>query len=249
MATKKLRDYNCKDEELPVIGKFVSFSFKRDQSDFQGYSPKFAMPFITSFDEKIEEVKELVAPHSEMVQQKVITERLYATMRGLSDPTSRLGGYVDMAFPELRLSLTDFGITALRKSLNTKDPESVMQSIREVLRNTSTYGEVLSTQGLTEDLVSRMADGYSSIESDVQERYEITSNRKNIIQANIGTFNDLYSILGEILYVGKILYQFTNAAKEKEYTFSQLMKSVRRTSTPLVPPIVEEGIIETAAIA
>ncbi|MDP2334981.1 MAG: hypothetical protein Q8N05_00735 [Bacteroidota bacterium] len=43
-------------------------------------------------------------------------------------------------------------------------------------------------------------------------------------------FNGLFDQLGEILAVGKILYKGTDAAKLKEYTFSELMKKVRRST-------------------
>ena len=241
MATTKLRDYNCKDEELPVVCGFASFSVKRDLGDFVGYSPKFNPMYINEFDTQIMMVKDLVAPHSEVVQQKVITERLYASMNGLSDPSSRLAGYVEMVYETMRFSATDFGISALRKAIYAKDPEGVLNSLREVNANIITYGYILTPQGLTEPLIQRFTDASLSIAADVQQRYEINSNRRNIIQANIGTFNALYANLCDILNVGKILYQFTDAVKKKEYAFAQLMKSVRRVTPPVVSPVVEAG--------
>jgi len=41
MAQNHARNYNCKDEELPVICRFAAFSLKRDIADFTAFSPKF----------------------------------------------------------------------------------------------------------------------------------------------------------------------------------------------------------------
>jgi hypothetical protein len=56
---------------------------------------------------------------------------------------------------------------------------------------------------------------------------QILSNRKNIVQNNLGLFNDLYAQLTEILNIGKILYKATEAVKTQEHTFSTLLKQVR----------------------
>ncbi|BBE16212.1 hypothetical protein AQPE_0349 [Aquipluma nitroreducens] len=44
------RDYNCKDEELPVIDGFVLSSMKKDLADFTAYSPKFDAAYVSNFE-------------------------------------------------------------------------------------------------------------------------------------------------------------------------------------------------------
>lgn len=44
MITTNVRSYNCKDEELPIIGNKVLFSFKRDQG-FQSVYPTLLCGF------------------------------------------------------------------------------------------------------------------------------------------------------------------------------------------------------------
>ena len=56
------------------------------------------------------------------------------------------------------------------------------------------------------------------------------SNRKAIVQNNLGLFNSLYEQLTELLRVGKILYKATDAVKAQEYTFTSLLKQVRITA-------------------
>ena len=52
------------------------------------------------------------------------------------------------------------------------------------------------------------------------------SNRKAIVQNNLGLFNSLYEQLTEILRVGKILYKATDAVKTQEYNFTAMKKKV-----------------------
>jgi len=96
MAESISRNYNCKDEELPIIGNKVLFSFKRDQADFIGYSLKFENGYVTRLEGKIQEVFDLVEPKSETVQLKVITDAVYTAMDGLIDPINRVIGYMGL---------------------------------------------------------------------------------------------------------------------------------------------------------
>ncbi len=43
------RTFNCKDEELPVIGNYVAFSVNRDIADFTAFSPVFTPEYVTDF--------------------------------------------------------------------------------------------------------------------------------------------------------------------------------------------------------
>ncbi len=90
MITTNVRSYNCKDEELPVIGNKVLFSFKRDQADFSGYSPKFNSNYATELEGKIQTVFDLTVPKSETVQLKVITDGVYTAMDGFDKQSYRI---------------------------------------------------------------------------------------------------------------------------------------------------------------
>lgn len=226
------REYNCKDEELPVLSGFALFCLKRDRANFLDYSHKYNEAFIAAFEDEIGVVTDLVAPHSEVTQQKLITERLNFNMHALLNLNNRLGGYIDMGYDIHKMTTADFGLSALRAAVNRRDVENVLKCLHEVNGNITKYNEALTAQGLKPELTEGFTDAYTSIAADKQTQYEISSNRKNIIQANIGTLNGLYATLSEVLSTGKILYHETDPVKEKEYTFSHLMKSVRRASKP-----------------
>jgi hypothetical protein len=229
MVTNVLRNHNCKDEELPVICNFAVFSIKRDLVDFTAYSPMFNQEYVTGFEAKTKDVAELIAPKSETVEKKKITDRLHKTMDGLIGPVNYLKGYIEMAGGTLNISAADFGLTPLRNGIKGKDAENVLKNLQLVITNTDKYKTPLVAKGLGEPLIAKFVDAKTSIAADKQKQYEITSKRKGIVQDNLGLLNDLYDQLSEILRIGKILYQQTDPAKLKDYTFTELMKQVRKT--------------------
>ena len=230
MTNSIQRTYNSKDEEIPVIGKFVQYSFKRDQPDFMSFSPRFSAAYGTELETKIASVSEVVMPKSETLDLKNITTHLYDTMDGLFDPINRVSGYLNMAHEKLTVSPADFGLTLLRKNMYARNAEGVITSLRTVKNNLTKHAAVLGEQGLTPELAGKFKDAATSIEADNQKQYEISSNRANIVQKNLGLLNSLYEQLMEILKIGKILYKNSDSVKTQEYTFSSLLKQVRIVS-------------------
>jgi hypothetical protein len=232
MTEAKSRNYNCKDEELPVICNFVLFSLKRDLAEFSSFSQKFNEGYVTGFETKINGISDLVEPKSETVQLKTITDGVYTAMDGLIDPINRVTGYMTLGKLDKTISVADFGLTQLRKSINTRDGENVMKCLHTVNLNLVKFSTELSPQGLSADLTDKFSTALTVIAEGKQKQYEIVSNRKSIVQNNLSVLNDLYSELCEILAVGKILYKATDSVKLQEYSFSELKKQVRKTVSP-----------------
>jgi len=228
MNQNTLRNYNCKDEELPVICGFTAFSLKRDRADFSTFSPQFNDAYLTGYESKIETIQELVEPKSETIELKLITERIYSTLDGLTSPINYLSGYLNLAKETIPFSAKDFGLTDLRKGVKTRDVENVLKLLRTVLGNIDKYEKELSVLGLNDALVVKLTEAKVLLADDKQKKYELSSNRTAIVQNNLGVLNELYDQMTDICKIGKILYKQTDAAKLKDYTFAQLMKQVRR---------------------
>lgn len=232
MSTNSPRNYNCKDEELPIICGFVALSLKRDLVDFSMYSPLFNDAYVASYEAKITVVEELVQPKSETTEIKLITERIYGTLDGLITPINYVTGYLDLAEDAVPISVTDFGLTGLRKSTKSRDVENALKLLRTVMGNIDKYKVELTAKGLTEAMISKFAEAKISLANDKQEKYKLVSNRTAIVQNNLNLLNELNDQLTEICRVGKILYKQTDASKLKDYTFAQLLKQVRRVEKP-----------------
>lgn len=232
MNGKTFRSYNCKDEELPPICRYVLQSLKRDLADFTGFSPKFNDEFVTSYETLIAQVEELVSPKLETAERKKITGRITATMNALLDPVNFLARYLEMAEDSIALSAADFGISDLRRGINAPDPEKVIDRLKNVLHNVDRYKAQLTEQGFSEELNTKLNDALSTLLSDRQEQYRIQTTINALVEGNLEQANSLYAMMNTICRTGKTLYRVKDTYKLPEYTFSELKKKVRRVSKP-----------------
>jgi hypothetical protein len=221
------KNYNCKNEELPVIGGFVLFAYRRDQTDFAGFAPKFTAAYGDLFDAKIKATAELLNPKAETAELKLITSRLYTTVDDLIGSINNLATYVKMAGTNIPLSAYDFGFTFLRNKIHGRDVEGVLQGLRLVNVHILKYKDALMAQGVTQEFIDKLDAAAASIAADNQLQYEIKENRKALVQSNTRVFNDLYADIAELCEVGKNLYRGNDPKKLSEYTFSNLLKNVR----------------------
>lgn len=227
VSNENYRNFNCKDEELPVICNYAAFSLERDLAAFTAFSPKFTAEYLTEFKNKNAIVADLVQPETETLAKKVITDRLYATIGGLIEPMNHLTAYLKLAKKELNISPTSFGLGKLRRSVNSKDAEGVMNNLQLVIANIENHKTVLTTQGLTEALILRLKTDLASIGADKQAQYELTRARAELVQKNLSKLNELFGMLTEFLSVGKTLFKSSDPVKAAEYTFSELKRKVR----------------------
>lgn len=228
MTEKAKRSYNCKDEELLIICTLVLLSFKRDLLVFTGYSPKMNGDYVSGFEAKIKTATELVMPETETLAKKLITEQLYGILDGLITPINYLTGYLELAKKELKISAADFGLKALRKASAVSDLEGALDGIRLVNANIQKYKPALVLQGLSEELIATFSTAGETLTGLKEDQYRLFTNRMQIVQENTGLLNDLFEQLTEIFKVGKILFKATDPVKLKEYTFSEVLKQVRR---------------------
>ncbi|MDR2139159.1 MAG: hypothetical protein LBP50_06395 [Tannerella sp.] len=227
MNTIPTRNYNCKDEELPVICGYAAFTLRRDLADFQSYSPKFNESYATGFEARIAVAMNLVDPKTDTAEGKAITAKMYATADGLINPLNRLEGYLKLAKASIPVSPVDFGISPLRKKINHKDMEGVLHNLHLVTANVNKYRQPLEAAGMNDALVMLFESAAVSIATDNTAQYEILTRRIELVKSNVNTLNELYRQLAEICEMGKILYKQTAPEKAKEYTFTYLLKKVR----------------------
>ena len=228
--SENLRNYSCKNEEIPVIGGFVLANLKKDQADFTAHSPKFDELFTTNFEAKNTEVTELVTPAEETARLKVITARLGKTMTQLRQPLNRLADYLDLAGDSIPLSASGFGIGGLRTAISKGDAESVLQNLGIINRNIARYTEILTAQGLSSETSEAFTTAAVSIQADNDEQYAIKSNRQRLVEENTELLNELYDIIRRVCKSGKAIYKGSSPAKVADYTFSKLRNEVRRQS-------------------
>ncbi|MDR1678945.1 MAG: hypothetical protein LBR81_04125 [Prevotellaceae bacterium] len=226
------RNYHCKDEELPVICRFVHLSLQRDLADFTAYSPKFNDEYAAAFKTNIDAVAELAIPATETKELKRITAQLNDTMDKLAEPLLHLEGYIKLAKAELPLSVADFGISPLRKKIHGKDAEGVLHNLRIVAANIQKYETVLTEQGMNKEFKTQIETALASITTDNEQQNKIISSRRILAEENLNQFNELYEQLTEICNIGKIIYKTSQPGKALDYTFADLKKKVRLERKP-----------------
>jgi translation elongation factor EF-1beta len=185
----------------------------------------------------------LLEPQAETLAKKIITERYSATIKGLLDPINRVTGYIKLAKSNLKVTPNGFGMSALRLSIDKNDVEGVIANLHIVLGNIRTYKASLAEQGLTDELIDGLTAASQSLAADKLQQFEIISNRRSIVQNNLGLLNDSYEQGAEILSIGKILYKGKDAAKQADYTFAELLKKVRQVSKPVAPKTKNSPIL------
>ncbi len=233
MSTNASRNFNCKNEELPIICGFSAISLGRDLNDFSAYSPQFDSAYLDDYKSKIDAAQELVQPKAETVELKMLNERIYATLDSLVPNINYVEGYLELARKSVALSPTDFGLTQLRKSCRSRDTENVLTQLRTVETNIARYQRQLSEKGLTEALAAKFTEAGITLANDRKTKYEIVSSRMALVQSNMAVLNELSDLLAEICRIGKILFKQTDKAKLNDYTVSYLLKQVRRKDKPV----------------
>jgi hypothetical protein len=222
------RIYNCKSEEVPVIGGYLLFVLKRDLNDFSAHFPKiFTNEYVTGLEQKIAEVNNLLNPNTETVVLKDTTNRLYSAMDSLIEPVNKVAGYIKFSKGAIAISSKDFGLTSLRQKIRSRDAEGVLKNLKTVINNLERYRVPLIEQGLDENIITHFNDAIGIIDTNNQRQFEIVNKRKTIVANNETLINDLYKIISEICNVGKLIYKGKDQLKVKDYTFNELKKKVR----------------------
>jgi hypothetical protein len=228
METSEVRNYKCKDEELPVICRSVLCSYKRDLPEFTALSPIFNADYANRFEAKINVVDELVLSQMETNELKKITRQLYETMDSLLDPIARIRGYLLLAKDTVGVSAKDFGLALLGRKISDRDAEGTRKSLLLVISLLEKYREPLIEVGFSDTTIEQFNDAVSSITDDNRLQFDIVSKRKKIVQTNLSVLNNLHANLMEILGAGRVLYKKSNPLKYREYTFSVLRKNIKR---------------------
>jgi hypothetical protein len=132
-----------------------------------------------------------------------------------------------LAKSEIPVLIADFGISGLRTKLRSRDAEGALHNLALVVANIAKFLTALTAVGFTDTLTEKFTEAITGITADNELQYNLLTARKELVQNNLGVFNDLYAQLMEFCEVGKMLYKTTNPARVQEYTFSYLLTKVR----------------------
>lgn len=218
---------DCRIDEVTIIGQFVIDSYKRDLADFQAYKPaKYAPDYLTALVAKKDAVDALVNPVVLTGQLKLITLTLSNNVEGLRGTMDLLEGYVADASP-LTVGVKDFGISPVRKKVNSGDLEGLDGVLKTLITNAGDNLPALKLVGYTDDMYAALKATKQSIFDDNAAQKKKMDEISKLSADNIGVINDFLKDIKGIMDDGKRLYKTKDAVKLKDYTFADIMKRLR----------------------
>lgn len=227
---KTNRQYSCKNEELLPISKFTFFSLKRDITEFTAFSSQFNEQYVTDFEALIKQVESVIEPEADTLALKLLTQKNEQYFQDLQKVLLIIEGYLKLAKKEIKITPAAFGLSQLRKSYYKHDLEAVLNGIKIVTGNVQTYSSTLEAKGMPATTTKDLQDLQIGLAENKEKQFEIKSSRAQLTQDNTSLLNTLYQKLVEIFTIGKVLYKNSNPAKYNDYTFSKLLKKVRRST-------------------
>lgn len=228
---KSNRKFNCKEEELLPISKFTLFSFKRDIADFTAFSNQFNDQYVTDFEALITQVENVLEPEADTLALKLNTQQVDQRYAELFQLINVIEGYLKLSKHETGITSAAFGISNVRKSIYKHDIEAVLNGIKIVNGNIQTYGAALEAKGMPATVSKSLQDLQNTLAGNKQKQFELKTKRAGLVQDNTTLLNSLFQKLTEIFTIGKVLYKTSNPAKYNDYTFTKLIKKVRRSTS------------------
>ena len=243
---KNNRLYSCKNEELLPIAKFTLFSLKRDVNEFTAFSNQFNEQYVTELEALITQVESVIEPEADTLALKLINQNIEQRYVDTHKLILIIEGYLKLSKKETGLTSASIGISTLRKSLYKHDIEAVLNGIKVLTGNIQNYSAALEAKGMPATTVKSLQDLQTVLAENKQKQFEIKTNRAELVQNNIQLLNTLYFRLVEVYTIGKVLFKNANPAKYDDYTFSKLLKKVRRSTN--VPSPTSEVLSPTTEV-
>lgn len=223
MTKKK---FQCRIEELPVIGEFVLSSVLTDLVDFQNFSPRFTSEYLDGIKERINVCKSMVSAIVVTNELKATTSRLKALSKGLRPEINALDVYFKMAKEKLDVAPIDTGLREVRVAINKGNTEGTLHTMRNMLTVAQRNRDPLTAVGMRPAIISDLKTSIEQIEMLNIQQNDLISRRGRLVKTNIDAFNSLWEEIKELMQVGKALYRNRDASKLKDYTLTRLRQRI-----------------------
>lgn len=226
--------FKCRHEELPFLGRIVHSLFNRDKSDFTTFSPDYVDVFGTTFETQNNVVMELVTSKKITAEIKKLTQKLGAHFKHGRNLLNKLERYARKALKSglaLTISPDDFGFKEARKDINKKNDEGVIKYLKLIQSNFNVNLQILETKGYTVAIQTEFDTLIKELSDDSVAQTMKKKEREVYIKNNIDEFNKLWDIIDDVLKSGKAIYKEKDPSKVKDYTYAQLIKTVRLQRT------------------
>jgi hypothetical protein len=222
--------YTIKLEEYSPLGDFIQPSFTRDKSVFLSHFTKFNEEFANKFTEKLAFVKELESTFQLSEQQKETTKSLYLQAAKLSDDLN----FTSLYFKDAGLSTA--AITAIKKDINNHNIEGALLKTESLKQYIVANQQALEEQGMPNIFPDKLSNYLVDLAKKNKDQSEFMKAHKELTDANMVHYVELYSYISQIAQKGKVI--FKNTVYADEYNISKYLKKMRasKKAAPNTPP-------------
>ena len=230
MKEKRIRPlFTCRFEEVAPLARLLWASYQRDQSDFVALLPDdYTAAFDAAYSLKLKAVEKLVSSWVQQAKGMLFT----ATIQELYDELPELLNHLEARVRRaegLTVPLKKFGIGDTRTARNHDDHEALADDLKTLLQNLAANKDALAKKGQSPADNKKIQDLYDDLVANSTQRGTNTSTQRQLTQDNVAVVNALEQLMQHLFDDGKSLYERSNPAKRKDYTYRQLLKQVRQT--------------------
>jgi hypothetical protein len=223
MMTKK---FQCKIEDVPVIGEFLLSSVKKDMKDFSSFSSMFTPDYLATIETKINSCKELISSSTVVKELKAVTKQLYDKSKGLRVKLNVLEGYLKLGKDDLDIAVEDVGLKNVRNDISRCNIEGLISNMQKLLIVVKRNKTVLEAKGFKPAIIDDIETQITDISILNTKQNDLISDRNRLTKQNIELFNNLWESLLPIVETAKAIYRGVDDVKLKDYTIAQLMKRI-----------------------
>ena len=217
-----------KNEEALHVAGCVFDSFKRDITDFQGFSSQFNEAFTANFESKITELKDLIEPVALTNALTNVTKALYTKINKTIDVINRLDGYITFGEKNLIGKPGDFNLHAVRVPLHHKHVEGSTLSVSVTPDAITKNQAVLEAAGMPKTFAKELTDLRDQITAAHLEQKQKLDERKELVVKNKAQIGEVLTLVAFVNKFGKLIYKRNNPDKLKDYTLSEIVSRTKK---------------------
>ena len=202
-----------------LLGDFLMTSFVRDQAAIEVRFPKLNAGYVSTFQNKLADIKELEGTLRLSVDQKRATEQLYAEADVVNKELNFLSSYFkDAGLP------TD-AISGLKKKLSRGNIEGALLDMKDVKDFVITNQPALEVEGMAAGYPAALEAHRVSMSDKNELQNSVLNARKTLVDANKGDYKALYAYISTVATKGKLIFNGTVVADE--YNLTKVVSRMR----------------------
>ena len=227
--TQAVVKFQCRIEELPILGSFLLSSMQGSLADFTAFSPDYNAGFMTTANADLAAVEALINPKQLTKELKVITKRIYANQASLRNKIDYLEGYINRA-QGLTMDKKDFGISEVRKKNNSGDIEGLISAMAYLLTNVNVAANLtaVTAKGYTTAQNTALVTLKDALKSDNILQNNKVNDRNNKVIANYAKLNAFWDKIVDIADAGKRIYKLSAPNRVDDFTMAKLKARIRQ---------------------